>query len=292
MTKRFSQFHPLVTFSYYIGSLSLVMLMLHPVFLMVAFLIILAINFTEDRCRGLRRWLFLMITSSAFIIILNPIFNERGRHVLYVINDHRFTLEAILYGGMTALSIVAVITLFVSYNEVMTPNKLLYLFSGFLPQFAILLMLTLRFIPLMKRRLEEISAIQTSKGISALKGNWKARARSGLLYIQVLLTFSLEEAIQTADSMKARGYGAGKRSSYEFFRLTNTDIVTLLYLLSLFLLIIYDRLNGFGFLTIYPMMESMKLSYMDYMTLVKFLLFMCLPLLVEIGVFCKWRLLN
>ncbi|MDF0726018.1 energy-coupling factor transporter transmembrane component T [Cytobacillus sp. S13-E01] len=292
MIHRFSDFHPVVTFIYYVGALSLVMLLLHPVFLVLGFLTILAINFVQDRFEGLKRWLFLIITSGLFIFILNPLFNERGRYVLFELASHRITLEAVVYGGMTALSIISVILLFVSYNEVMAPNKLLYLFSKFLPQFAVLLMLTLRFIPLMRRRLAEIAAVQSSKGIQVLQGRWQNKAKNGLLYVQVLLTYSLEEAIQTADSMKARGYGSGARSTYEHFLLKKSDISAIAYLVIVFAGVIFERFNGFGYLNIYPVMESMKMSSMEMVVLSGYLVFLLFPLLVEGWGQLRWRILK
>ncbi len=292
MENRFERFHPLVAFLFYAGSLALIILMLHPIFLIIGFLVILAINYVHDRLKGIRSWLFLFLSIGLLIMIMNPLFNERGRHVLFELGQHRVTLEAVTYGGMNAISIISIIALFVSYNVIMTPNKLLFLFSKFLPQFAILLMLTLRFIPLMKRRLEEISVIQQSKGISVSTGKWRTRAQTGMLYIQTLLTYSLEEAIQTADSMKARGYGQGTRSSYDFFRFRRIDAVAIFYLLIIFAGTLYGRSSGFGYLTIYPLMESWQLSLLDASTLIFYLLFLSFPLFIEVGAMLRWRLSN
>lgn len=293
MEQRFAQFHPAVTFLFYIGALSLLMLMLHPLFLVCGFIVVLLISFIHGQIQGLKRWSILMISTVVFILILTPLFNERGRTVLFEIANHRITLEAITYGGMTAISIISVIALFVSYNEIMTPNKLLFLFSKILPQFAVLLMLTLRFIPLMRRRLAEISAVQSSKGLSVLHGRFKDKAKNGLLYVQVLLSYSLEEAIQTADSMKARGYGSGKRSTYEYFRLKNIDIVAMVFLVSIFITLVFLRIySGYGFLTIYPRMESFQLSEIEFLCLAGYLLFFSFPLLVEGWGYIRWRLLN
>ena len=41
--------------------------------------------------------------------------------------------------------------------------------------------------------------------------------------MQILLTWSLEEAIETADSMKARGYGMGKE--VRMFRIKWIDVI-------------------------------------------------------------------
>jgi energy-coupling factor transport system permease protein len=290
--KNFNRMHPLVLFTYYLGSVSLMIFMQHPIFLGAALLMIIVINFSEDKLKGLSRWLIFMLTTGMLIVILNPIFNERGRTALFEIFQHRITLEATVYGVMNALLIIGVMALFVSYNEIMSPNKLLYLFSKFLPQFAVLLMLTLRFIPLMKRRLAEISAVQSSKGLSMAHGRWTDKAKTGILYVQVLLTYSLEEAIQTADSMKARGYGHGKRSSYEFFIFKNRDLFGLLYLLVIFLLVLTGRMQGYGYLTIYPVMESVIVTPIELFILLFYLLFISFPLLVEVGGYVRWRLSN
>jgi energy-coupling factor transport system permease protein len=292
MGNRFERFHPLVSFLFYAGSLAQIILMLHPVFLIIGFLIIVAINYAHDRLKGIRSWLFLFISMALLIIIMNPLFNERGRNVLFELGQHRVTLEAVTYGGINAFSILGIIALFVSYNVIMKPNKLLFLFSKFMPQFAILLMLTLRFIPLMKRRLEEIAVIQLSKGISVSTGGWKTRVQTGMLYIQTLLTYSLEEAIQTADSMKARGYGQGQRSTYDFFRFRRSDALATFYLLIIFAGALFGRFSGFGYLTIYPRMETWQLSLMDAITLIFYTLFLCFPLFVEVGAMVRWRLSN
>jgi energy-coupling factor transport system permease protein len=290
--KNFKRMHPLVSFTYYVGALSLMIILQQPIYLVAALLMIITINFVEDRLKGLSRWLLFMIITGILIVVLNPIFNERGRHTLFEIFQHRITLEATVYGIMNALVIIGVMALFVSYNEVMSPNKLLFLFSKLLPQFAVLLMLTLRFIPLMKRRLAEISAIQTSKGLSMVHGRWMDKAKTGILYVQVLLVYSLEEAIQTADSMKARGYGHGKRTSYEYFIFKKRDLFALLYLLVVFLLVLIGRLKGYGYLTIYPVMESALISPSEFFFLFLYLLFLSFPLVAGVGGYVRWRLSN
>ena len=292
MKPRFDRFHPFVTFLFYAGAVSLMVLMLHPLFLLISIAIIVLVNILHDRMNGLRRWSYFMIITFLLMLMMNPLFNERGRHLLFEINQHRVTEEAVVYGGMNALSIIGIIALFVSYNVIMTPNKLLFLFAKLLPQFAVLLMLTLRFIPLMRRRLEEIAVVQRSKGLSVSHGSWRSRVKTGLLYVQTLLTFSLEEAIQTADSMKARGYGEGTRSSYQYFKINYRDVMALLYLVSLFGFIVCGWFFGFGVLTVYPIMESWHLSLMDLLVLICYSMFLSFPILVEAGGIFRWHLSN
>jgi energy-coupling factor transport system permease protein len=292
MGTRFAKFHPLVSFLFYAGAVMLLILMLHPVFQIVSFILILAINIIHDRLAGLRRWKYLLTITFIMMVLLNPLFNERGRHLLFMAGEHRITLEAVLYGGMNALSIIGIIAIFVSYNVIMTPNKLLYLFSKFLPQFAVLLMLTLRFIPLMNRRMEEITLVQKSKGISVTNGSWGTRVKTAFAYVQTLLTYSLEEAIQTADSMRARSYGNGPRTTYEYFRFRGKDFIAVAVLTVLITLIIYGRMSGYGVLTVYPMMEEWRFVPWDRAVMVFYCLYLSFPIYVEAGEAFRWRLSN
>jgi energy-coupling factor transport system permease protein len=288
MSTRFSRFHPAIQFFYFLGSIVLVMLFMHPFYLSIAITIFILFHFFFDRFKGLLAWIRFILLTGGFIFFLTPLFNERGRYLLFELFGHRVTFEAITYGAMSALSLIGVMVLFISYNEIITPNKILFLFSKFLPQFAVLLMLTLRFIPLMRRRLNEISAVQSAKGISIHDGTWRERLQKGMIYIQILLTFSLEEAIQTADSMKARSYGLYSRTTYEHFRLKAMDKIAFLFLLFIFSICVWMRFNGFGFLTVYPVMESLSLAPSEWVILFLYSLFLSFPLFVEMGEI-QWR---
>lgn len=292
MGTRFARFHPLVSFLFYAGAVMLLILMLHPVFQVISLFLIIGINIIHDRLAGLTKWKYLLLVTFVLLVVLNPLFNERGRHLLFMAGEHRITLEAVLYGGMNAFSIIGIIAVFISYNVIMTPNKVLFLFAKFLPQFAVLLMLTLRFIPLMSRRMEEISLVQKSKGIMVTKGNWRTRVKTAFSYVQALLTYSLEEAIQTADSMKARGYGKGPRTSYEFFRIRGKDTIAIVILMVLLSIIIYGRSLGYGVLTIYPMMEDWRLATWDTAVLICYILYLSFPIYVEAGEAFRWHLSN
>lgn len=287
-----NRLHPVTAFSYYAGALAMLLLFRHPVFLFTGFILIMFVNFVQDRCRNLRRWFFFILSSGLLLFIVNPIFNERGRHLLFELGSHRVTLEAVILGGMAALSVMGIIALFVSYNEIMTPNKLLFLFAKIMPQFTVLLMLTLRFIPLMRVRLGEIAAVQASKGINVASGTLRERAKNGMLYIQALLVFSLEESIQTADSMKARGYGSGRRSAYHRFRIRKLDVVSLCFLAAIFALAVYGRIKGWGVLDVYPIMEEASLSGTETGLLLAVIFYIGFPAMIELKGAFRWHTSN
>src|SRR5699024_6868296 len=132
----------------------------------------------------------------------------------------------------------------------------LFVFAKIVPRSAFLIMLSLRFVPLLKARFEEITAVQRMRGMTVMSGTIRERARNGMNMIQTLLTWSLEEAIQTADSMTARGYGNRENSSYIKYKMEARDWFWLALLLILFMISIVGSLLGYGQIVIYPQLGT------------------------------------
>lgn len=204
MVRGFQSFHPIILLLYYVCSISALMLYQHPIFLLTAVCIIVAINIMLDGGDQLRKWGWMIAIMFLFAIILTPVFNRRGNHILFYFLGNQIMLEAILQGVMIALTLVGIITIFLTVNIIITPDKFLFLFSKWFPQWALLIMISMRFVPLLRKRLKDIEEIQQSKGLSVRSGKIRKRAKNGMLLMQILLTWSLEESVQTADSMSAR----------------------------------------------------------------------------------------
>lgn len=118
-------------------------------------------------------------------------------------------------------SLCAVIMWFTCYQEVMTSDKFLYLFGKPFPGTSLLITMTLRFIPQLQQNRREIrqsQAMLQEEGTRLLQ-----RLGSALRNLSVLLTMSMEAAVETADSMKSRGYGAKRRTTFHLFRFDGRD---------------------------------------------------------------------
>ncbi|TLS35916.1 energy-coupling factor transporter transmembrane component T [Pseudalkalibacillus caeni] len=292
MTNAFNRLHPLTCFFYYAGAIVLLMSFLHPFYLIAAVLLLISLTLLQGLVEQLRNRAKSFFFLTLFIVAVNPLVNHRGTHILFYFRENPVTLEALMNGFLMALSLLAILILFISYNFVLTPGRFLYLFSKILPQTALLAMLTLRFVPLLIRRLDEIKIVQKSKGMTITEGRVKDRAKNGVSLVQILLTWSLEEALQTADSMKSRGYGVTKRSSYERYTFTKNDIISIVLLLVLFAGCLIGLFNGYGNLTLYPDLESTSMGGAEWSVFVLFLLYIGFPLLVEGREQFRWRYLN
>ena len=160
METGYRSFHPIVLFSYYLSIGVLLLYFNHPIFLLVTLLILIGVNVGHDRGRELKLWIPLLVTMSSLIILLNPFLVSRGTNILFYFRGKQVTLEASLYGIVMALSIIAIIVLFISFNMILNGNKFLYIFSRALPKLSFLSMLAIRFVPLLRLRLTEIADVQ------------------------------------------------------------------------------------------------------------------------------------
>ncbi|KQL53132.1 hypothetical protein AN964_06170 [Heyndrickxia shackletonii] len=289
MNRGFRSFHPIVCFLYYVGAAALVMLNKHPVFLFMGTMILIFYNIALDRGMTLKKWWKMVWILSVFFLILTPLTNHRGSHILFYLRENPVTLEAIIQGIILALSLFCLMVLFTSYNLVITADKFLYLFSKWLPQWALLTMISLRFVPLLRRRLAEIETVQRSKGHSIKTGTIKQRSKNGIQLVQILLTWSLEEALQTADSMAARGYGLRKRSRYIPFQMKRKDWFALIYMLAIGSVSIFGWWLGDGVLSISPVLEPIYLEGREWFYLVIFILFIGFPLGIEEREALQWH---
>jgi len=170
--------------------------------------------------------------------LLNPLTYHNGATVLFVMNNNPITLEATLYGLAAAGMIVAVMYFFRSFSLIMTSDKLMYLLGGLSPRLALLLSMTLRYVPLFSQQAKKVQQTQRALGLYK-DDNIVDGFRGGLRVFSVMVTWTLENGIITADSMTARGYGTGRRSRFSIFRWTRDDVLLLLATLLLTALTIW-----------------------------------------------------
>jgi len=288
----FRSLHPLILLLYYAGGIAFGMLLFHPVILLCGWLACLIVNWHLDNGRSWRRWSVPMFSILLFLLVVNPLVSHRGRTVWFYLGDLAITVESVVYGVTMALSLLGLLTLFISYRLALTEHKFLYLFARISPKSALLAMMATGMVPRLRRRISELMLVQQMRGVTVMEGTVSARARSGIRLIASLLAWTLEDALQTADSMQARGYGTGRRSSYPEFRFKRRDGWTAAGLTATAGAALLLWSQGYGFLNIYPRVARMELAAGDYGALAAYLLFLLLPLAWEWRDRGKWRMSN
>ena len=107
--------------------------------------------------------------------------------------------------------------------------------------------------------------------------------------LSVLLTMSLENAVETADSMKARGYGMRRRSTFHLFRFESRDARLMGLILAAGGVCITARCLGHGHMEFYPRMTPVVTGAESIVLFVLFAGLVFLPGILETKEAVKWR---
>lgn len=227
----FSSYHPAVNFLYFGLVLFFTMCFLHPACLLLSLAAALRYAVCLNGRRAVRRSLRYLLPAALLAALINPAFNHQGATILtYLPSGNPLTLESMAYGLAAAALLSAVVTWFSCYTAVMTSDKFVYLFGRVIPALSLVLSMALRFVPRFQVQARAVSQAQRCVGRDVSDGNLLQRLRNGVTILSILLTWCLENALETADSMKSRGYGLPGRTAFSIYRLDDRDQAALWWL--------------------------------------------------------------
>ena len=228
----FSGYHPAINFLYFVLVLICSMLFMHPISLCISLISSLIYAIYLNGRKAVRFSLTYLLPVMLMAMILNPAFSHQGITILaYLPGGNPLTLESILFGIGAAAMLASVITWFSCYSAVMTTDKFVYLFGRVIPALSLVLSMTFRFVPKFKAQLHAVSEAQRCIGRDVSNGTVIQRMKRAVTILSILVTWSLENAIETADSMKSRGYGLPGRTAFSIYRFDSRDKAVLIWLL-------------------------------------------------------------
>lgn len=289
--KYFQRLHPAVALVYFLFMILIAMFSMHPVVILICYVSGIAFCGMLTNLKNLFKSLAYSIPLTALIAVTNPIFSHRGETILFFLNDNPVTEEAIIYGVFAALMLMSVFYWCRNYSTVMTSDKFIYLFGRIIPKLSLVLSLILAFIPKLKRKYKEIDEAQKALGVYASK-SYVDKIRSKMRVLSILLTNSLESAVDTADSMRARGYGLKHRTSFALYRFELSDVIFLFITLVLGISCLTCIIAGGADFSFYPVISVINFSAVNC------ILYTCIAILgfisfyVEVKENVLWRLLK
>ncbi len=222
MRDAFSDCHPTVNCIFYIGAFVMGMCFIHPLFLACS--LVCALGYFVLMNKERMKFLLGMVILGSLLSFVNPLFNTQGEHVLFTYFGGRpYTFEALCYGIALAAMFVTILTWFATYNRVMTSDKFLYCFGRLAPAMSLILTMVLRLVPSFQKKAEQITAARRCIGKGADYGSKQEKAEQGMVILSALTSWALEGGVVLSDSMKSRGFGAGKRTSFSIYPMRVTD---------------------------------------------------------------------
>ena len=279
----FAALHPTVNFIFFVFVLAFALVVSHPVLLTLG-LLCAACN--ACLCMGKSRFwgqLRLLLPLLIFTALLNPLLSGRGETVLFSFPwGAPCTAESLLYGLCTALRLASVILWFGVWNAVITTDKFTFLFGRFLPSLALTVCMGLRLVPRLLGRLREVSDVQKCLDPSA-----KGLRHAGRC-VSVVISWALENAMDTADSMKSRGYGLKGRSYFTIYRSAREDALCLGLTLALGIACIVPLCTGAADAAFFPSLQ-LEWGITTVFTAVAYALLGLLPFLFEAKEALVWR---
>ncbi len=286
--RRFQDHNPVAVAVYYLAVAGVCMFTMEPFMLVISLVgALVSLGVVGE----LTRWQMHLYTLLLFaaMALINPLVSHNGVTVLLVINHNPVTLEALLYGIAAGGMIVAVMYWFRAFTAVMTTDKLLYIFGSLSPKLALMLSMALRYVPLFTQQVHRVSQSQKALGLYK-EDNIIDRMRGGMRIFSVMVTWTLENGIITADSMTARGYGTGRRSRFTIFRWTRQDLLLLVFTL----LLTAGTIAGLAERSVayYPMVSIPPVDVRAWTGFVCYGLLTWLPAIITGKEALKWRILR
>lgn len=288
----FGRYHPIVNFLYYAVTISFSVVFMHPICLMISFLSGFSYSLIIGGKGALKFNLCAVVPLMAVTALLNPAFNHAGVTIAaYFPNGNPLTVESIAYGAAAAFMTASVICHFSGFNKIMTSDKLMYLFSRIIPSLSLVFSMSLRFVPRFFSQIAEASAAQRAIGLQDGKKGIK-KLRSAFRVFMAVLMCALENAVDTADSMKSRGFGTGRRTAFSNFTMSKRDAAAIAYMLLLTGYIVRGAMMRGFYFKYFPEISEIKHTALFYSMAAAYALLFFVPHITEAREAIRWKSLR
>ena len=289
----FSGYHPIINFLYYALVLLFSMCLMHPVYLAISLTGALAYDIYLKGRKAVRFAVMGLLPMAAVAALVNPAFNHEGATILtYLPSGNPLTMESMFYGVAAAVMLASVVLWFSSYNEVMTSDKFVYLFGRVIPALSLVLSMALRFIPKFKSQMDVVAEAQSCIGRDTKTGSVIRRVSNAIKIFSIMVTWSLENAIETADSMRARVYGLPGRTAFSIYRFDDRDKAALAWLIFCGAYILSGWLAGGMYFRYYPTVKTALWTPLTISFMCVYLALVLMPVILDRKEDRQWKSLR
>lgn len=228
-----ARWHPYVILLYLLGGMLVTMLTWNPVLIAVSFV---SAAVSGSVLCGKKIWkpVLWFIPVILFAVGILPLFSHHGITPLFYVNGQPVTRESVCYGAVMSLMFLAVFLWFQIASRLLDGEKLMFLCRVF-PSLGLLVSMVFRMLPLLQNRFREIREARRGLGMQDLTGvSLTKKCRQFGRELSILISWSLENAVETSVSMESRGYGTGRRTGFHLFRIRKGDVILAAALLLLY----------------------------------------------------------
>jgi energy-coupling factor transport system permease protein len=173
--------------------------------------------------RRIRSLLVAVLLIAAFATLLNFVSAHLGATVLFALPDQipavggPYTLEALVFGASGGITIAAAILAAAPFSLLLDSHEVMDALPAPLSRTGVAIASSLNLVPAVATSFVEVNEAQRLRG-------WRPRGpRSWMEVLVPVVLTSVEGSIQLAESMEARGFGSGARTTIESQALGRAD---------------------------------------------------------------------
>lgn len=289
-TNEFDRMHPIVNAVYFLVVIGFSMFLMHPMTQLISFVCAFLYSVQLKGKRSAFKTLFILLPVILLAALMNPVFNHKGATILtYLPGGNPLTLESILYGISAGLMLATVICWFSCLHEIMTSDKLVYLTGRMTPSLSLVFSMTLRFVPRFGEQFKKVRSAQKYMGKDYEKKGFIHKMKREISVLSSMVTWSLENAIDTADSMKSRGYGLPGRTAFSVFAFDRRDAAVLAFLALFAMYVGWATLTDKISFQYFPMIRYAQFNGFTGSVFLSYLLLCGTPIFLELWEGRKWN---
>ncbi|MBQ8504157.1 MAG: energy-coupling factor transporter transmembrane protein EcfT [Clostridia bacterium] len=274
---------------FFIFSFILCLIATNPLILIISFVSGAVYDFKLQKKKTTAYILKFILPLILLITVFNGLFSHYGVTVLFVMqNGNNFTLEALVYGLISGIRIAGMLLWLDCFNEIITSEKIIFIFGRFSPRLALIISMVLRFIPLIRAQSSEISNAEKGIGNGVEVSGFIGKIRSASRRLSILVSWTLEKGIDTSDSMRARGYGLHGRTSYNDYVFSVKDaLITVISFAALVLTFVSDRKLSASY---NPIIDIPTPDAVSVILIIFFASVLLMPLMIDLWEEKRWSI--
>ena len=220
---------------------------------------------------------------ATLVCLANPLFSASGSTLLVRLGPVCVYAESLAYGAVMGALMVSVVVWFEDAAAVLTQDRLLSLGRGGSSSVALVVSMASQLTPQLLRRSRGVEASLSACSAAGPRPGLRERLtrESGQL-----MTWALEDSLERADAMRARGWESdARRTSYRADILRESDAAKTCGVVVLALLCAFLAAVACGQWSFYPVMPALVCwwGYAPYAAL------MLLPAVAAVAERIRWR---
>lgn len=289
---RFDSYHPVINLIYFVSMFVFTIYFKQPVFLAISFLSSFIYSVKLNGKRALIFNIILLPFIGAYSLWYSY-YNHFGvTNLRRNFIGNQITLESLVYGIVIGIIIATVIMWFSCVHAVVSSDKIIYLFGRISPKLSLFFSIILRTVPRIKARAKKINIAQKAIGRGANQGNILRRICNSIRILSMIITWTLENFVESSDSMRSRGYTLKGRTAFSIYRFDNRDrafVITVFWCMTVILMgILFDQTN----VMYNPEIIMNPITPMSFIFYFVYGFYCLLPMILQIAGEIKFELLR